>query len=454
MTVRHLWCGVLLLGVWGRPAAQNIQLTIGSGTYFTVVPGCAMVFRNTDVRVDGTLGATGSLLYFYGDSDQAVYSQLPLSVQVLRLLKKPGSKVVLHTDAQVSGLVDFGGGDLELNGYDLTVAGTGLQGENDSSRVTALNGGMVVTNLTGVHAPNQADPGNLGAVITSSADWGIVTVRRLQKPFLFGQASSIERSYYIEPQNNTGLHATLRFKYLDADLNKENPSSLGLWNSTDGITWTGYSPDSINDLGEFRFVQKTDIDSFGYWTVADAANPLAALTLASFSAVCQDNYALLRWQTANEALVDHYEIERSVDGTIWDALASVPALNNLQGSTYSYKDNTPQAKANYRIKTVAQSGAVQFSPSFSGGCADVTLPMTGYPNPASADVTLRVGLRAAGQATLQVVDAAGAVVFTQNWTLVAGTNQVVVPLYSLAPGIYTVWLITKQGKYHSRIIKK
>ena len=454
MTARH-WCCVLLLsGIAGTSAAQNIQLTIKSGTFFTVAPGCALALRNTDLHSDGTLAGPGSLLYFYGDTDQSLSTQVPLSVQALSLLKKPGSKLVLNTDVQASGLVNFSGGNLELNGYDLTVAGTGLQGENDTSRVTALNGGAVITNVTGFDAPNQADPGHLGAVITSSADWGNVTIRRLQKPFLFGQATSIQRSYYIEPQNNTGLHATLRFQYLDTDLDKENPATLGLWSSMDGITWTGYTPDSSNDTGQLRFVEKTDIDSFVYWTVADAANPLATLTLASFSAVCQDNYALLRWQTANEALVDHYEIERSTDGTIWDDLATISALNNLQGSTYSYKDNTPQAKANYRIKTVTHSGAIMFSPSFSGGCADVTLPLTGYPNPANADVTLRVGLRAAGQATLQVVDAAGATVFTQNWTLTAGANQVVVPLYSLAPGIYTVWLISKQGNYHARIIKK
>jgi hypothetical protein len=62
-------------------------------------------------------------------------------------------------------------------------------------------------------------------------------------------ATSIQRSYLIMPDNNTGLNATLRFYYLDAELNGKNENTLTLWRSTDGIHWVLAGVDNRNTSG-------------------------------------------------------------------------------------------------------------------------------------------------------------------------------------------------------------
>jgi Secretion system C-terminal sorting domain len=304
-----------------------------------------------------------------------------------------------------------------------------------------------------VNTPNALNPGQLGAIISSPANLGNLTIQRMQKPFLSNGAVSIRRSYLIQPQTDTGLKATLRFSYLDADLNGENPATLMLWKSDDGIVWTGFKPDSLNSIGELQFAEKSGIDSFSIWTLADGTNALAVY-LSSFSAVCQNDYALVRWHTGSELQVAHFEVERSLDGTTWTFLQNFIATNSPVGSAYSYQDHSPQPAAFYRLKIVYRSGTEQYSPVFSGGCADLAFPITGYPNPVEQDVTLRLGLRAAAEGRLQLVNASGEVVSVRNWSLTTGINQITLSLSGLAPGLYIARLITGQGHYQIRLMKK
>src|SRR5439155_20397820 len=90
--------------------------------------------------------------------------------------------------------------------------------------------------------PQSMNPGNLGATITSSKNLGLVTIKRGYKEQSGGNAfnKSILRYYKITPANNTQLSATLRFSYLDAELNGVNESTANLFKSANnGSIWTG-----------------------------------------------------------------------------------------------------------------------------------------------------------------------------------------------------------------------
>jgi hypothetical protein len=130
-----------------------------------------------------------------------------------------------------------------------------------------------------LNAPTLANPGNLGAIITSSKNLGSVTIRRGHKEQLnvSGNTPGIRRYYDILPTNDNGLKATLRFQYFDAERSNFNEATLELWKQ-DKKSWTymGYSSRSAS----LNYVEKTGISALSRWTLSGVLNspPVTAVS--------------------------------------------------------------------------------------------------------------------------------------------------------------------------------
>lgn len=293
----------------------------------------------------------------------------------------------------------------------------------------------MTASATGVSNPFQLNIGNLGAALTSSANLGNVSISRSQQPAANPGSSSlqgIQRTYLIQPQNNSALNATLRFYYLDEELNGKDPATLTLWKSNDGITWLPMGADTRSAAG--KYVEKTGIADLSYWTLSDISNPLP-LTLVSFRALCESGSPFLQWQTGVESDLDR-----------------VAALNDPSGSSYSYKDK--RAFSFYRLKIVNRSGSFSYSPVFRGACSDITLPFIVYPNPAETQTIAQLSVRQPAAATLLVMDMSGKQVFSADWNLQTGVNQYVLPIGRLAAGNYLITLVLPTATLQTRLIKK
>jgi hypothetical protein len=350
---------------------------------------------------------------------------------------------------QIANALDFKRGLLDLNGQELQLSDTArVLEENDQGRIMGLHGGKVVASATGVNAPNQLNVGQLGAVLTSPANLGTLTVNRSPMP----ETSSIgiQRTYLIQPQNNTALNATLRFYYLDAELNGSHAASLNLWKSTDGIAWTLIGADTRDTAG--HYVEKTGIADFSYWTLSDIDNPLP-LQLISFSAVCAGSYALIEWKTGSESQLNDFLVQRSTDGTSWSTLGSVDALNAANGAVYSFKDPAPQPNCFYRLKIVDRDAKLTYSPIFSGGCSDIALPFRVYPNPVVSQAVVQISVRQAATGKVQVLNMSGASVYEAGWNLRAGPNQLVIPVSGWAAGTYLLRLVLPDKVQTTQFIK-
>ena len=82
----------------------------------------------------------------------------------------------------------------------------------------------------------------------------------------------------------------------------------------------------------------------------------------SFTAHRKEDYTDLRWLTAEEINTDHYEVQRSEDGTGFITLSTVPTTNRLTAQEYSYKDFLAlNSIAFYRIRCVDRDGRSKFS---------------------------------------------------------------------------------------------
>jgi hypothetical protein len=166
-----------------------------------------------------------------------------------------------------SGNVDFGSTGSLLN-------------ETETNRVFGTGGYLQATAV--LNAPSNSNPANLGAVITSTANLGNTVIKRVHSPFILN-GDGINRSFDIAPVNNTGLNATLKFNYLEAELNGNTEANLALWKSTNAGTNFTALP-STNDAAN-NFVQSTGISSLGLFSVG-ANVAVAAPTGAASQTFC------------------------------------------------------------------------------------------------------------------------------------------------------------------------
>ena len=420
--------------------AQNTELVIRPGTTLSLA-GNALVLRNTDLYANGTLSATGGTVWLTGANNTSNNGTGIAIVRTLQLNTAPGSVMSLNSPLLVTGTVNFLQGLIELHGQQLQLKTPAtLQGESETSRITGVGGGNVVATGIGVNAPNQRNIGNLGAVITSSANLGNVSIIRVHKPVInTGNPSDhgIDRAYLIQPANDAGLNATLRFYYLNAELDGNDAATLSLWRSSDGIHWTQAGFDSRN--AALKYVEKQGLATLSWWTLSSATNPLP-LSQTTFKVSCEGPAAIVQWATGEEKNLDYFVVQRSTDGAEWTTLYTLAATNNPVGSAYAFSDNQPADASYYRIGIVDRGGAIGFSPAFSGGCADIALPLMLYPNPAESQTIAQVSVRKAVSGMVMIIDINGQPVYQGRWNLLPGINQLTLPVHRLASGNYIVRL--------------
>jgi type IX secretion system substrate protein len=438
-----------------QPAfAQNTTLLVQSGTTMTVA-GNNLVLNNTDLQCNGTFNASNGTVSITGSNSTSFSGAGTPLMEVLTMNTSTTSTLTLNCTLQVSTAVNFLNGLIDLNGQQLQLGNTGaLESENETSRITGITGGSVTASATAVSNPNQLDIGNLGAVLTTTANLGNLVITRSHKPAVNpgnGALQGIQRTFLIQPQNDAALNATLRFYYFNAELNGDDPNTLSLWSSNDGVTWMQVGVDSRNTTS--KYVEKAGLANLSYWTLTDAGDPLP-LTLVSFKVICQDQYALIQWQTGTEISLDHFEIERSGDGANWVTIGEVAATDNPNGASYAFKDPDPPATAYYRLKMVDMSGSFGYSPVFQGSCSDIALPFMVYPNPASTETVAEVSVRQSATGTIQLVSMNGQLLYNAVWSLQPGINQYVLPVSRYAAGTYIVRLLINGGTMETKLNKR
>jgi len=124
--------------------------------------------------------------------------------------------------------------------------------------------------MAGIRAPIGLNVAGIGAVLTTATNLGNTEIRRghtLQSGLNGG--TSIKRYYDITPTTNTGLNATLVFKYDDSELNGKPEPSLKLFKSTNsGATWS-YQIGSVNV--STNEITLSGIPSFSRWSSDSSA---------------------------------------------------------------------------------------------------------------------------------------------------------------------------------------
>lgn len=141
----------------------------------------------------------------------------------------------------------------------------------------------------------------------------------------------------------------------------------------------------------------------------DPAEPLP-VELINFYAEVEDDAVKLIWSTASELNNDHFVVERSIDGELFEPLGKVEGagtVNELRN--YSFSDSKPiNGISYYRLKQVDYDGTTAFSSIVQVdqyfGLDGVNVLM--YPNPADDYVNIKIDATVENL-TLKIVDQLG-----------------------------------------------
>ena len=169
--------------------------------------------------------------------------------------------------------------------------------------------------------------------------------------------------------------------------------------------------------------------------------------LVSFNAVKQNRQVLLQWITEHELNADQYIVERSADGTNYQAIGTVTAFNNSNRHTYSLTDVQPLAGLNfYRLKMTGKDGSFLYSPVRTIDLSKAGDDITVYPVPATANRVYILSSANASRALL--FDATGRMIrlFTLN-----GNNNAL-DISGIAKGTYQLKIFTANATATQKII--
>ena len=260
----------------------------------------------------------------------------------------------------------------------------------------------------------------------------------------------------------------------DSDANGESMTASVVTTSADGVV-------VMNSNGSFTFTPNPGfVGSVATYTyqlndngfdvttsnvalvTINYADPVTLpVKLVSFSAILNNEAVDLKWVTASEKNVSHFEIEKSLDGKNYEKAGVVFANGNSSETiSYAFTDksiNIDQAAViYYRLRSVDHDGSSDLSIIRSiriTKTAEKVISITTYPNPVSSE--LRVTIPSSWQGkkvTYELFNNNGQTVVKN---IVGASSQIeALNASSLAPGFYIVKASCNGETAQQKVIKR
>jgi hypothetical protein len=208
-------------------------------------------------------------------------------------------------------------------------------------------------------------------------------------------------------------------------------------------------------------VQRLNMNGFGtgtsYFGVAQAATPLP-VSLLLFEAQAVNQNILVRWVTASESNVSHFELHRSIDGVNFFPITQVQPQGNTQnGHAYSYtdKDVVPGTMYYYKLKTVDVNGQISNSHTIKAITDKNISVIAATPNPFVDFTSITFSLQQTEHVKLEVVNHLGAYILSlENNILKPGQYNYKFDAKKpgLSKGIYCIRLNVGSNVFTTKVV--
>ena len=167
-----------------------------------------------------------------------------------------------------------------------------------------------------------------------------------------------------------------------------------------------------------------------------------------------ENNVTLQWSTDSEDNLERFIIERSTDGITFTRIASIPATNTLQKTTYNFIDRNIEPQAYfYRIQAINK----QQKPAFSNiiFIADKKKKITFkiLPNPVTASTIINFYSEKDENLILSCFDLSGKQIAVTTGKIKKGETKIVFnEIKLLRPGMYILKAAASQEMLYQKFI--
>jgi hypothetical protein len=172
------------------------------------------------------------------------------------------------------------------------------------------------------------------------------------------------------------------------------------------------------------------------------SNIVLPVTMLNFDAKRAGKVNNLSWTTSQEINTLKFEVERSNDGINFTSIGTVNAAGNSSSaiSSYRFVDTKPVKGTNfYRIRSIDNDNAFKFSTIKSVknlGTPELAI----NPNPVAETMKIALEAEYAEKAMVVITDLSGRRVHSSAVQVLAGANQINIPVQQLSKGTYLVMI--------------
>jgi hypothetical protein len=448
------------------------QLHIGAGTTWVSTNQTTVVLDNMDLQYDADPVLLNNVFRFTGTRINSIRGDTRPTIYAITIDKTDPGKVTDNQAFSITKRINFAAGDLDLNGSAIFLQPFAiLTNESEYGKIVGPTGGYITIDAD-LSSPEGANPGNLGAILTSFDNLGKVTISRshnLQNINDSGQ--SIARWYNITPPVGTKYTTKLRFTWFASESEGFRNDSLVLWQGPPESKWVdiGYT----NRDGSLLFVEKeglTSLDRFTLYpgistssTTPPVTTPPSPPTEGAMLLIgnWNNNVAALNWTVTSEYQNDHFDVERkytseSSFSTITKILTTAPGGTRSTPGVYTFTDPTVKTTPDdiaYRIHQVATNGQNAYSNIVTlKAKTDSTDEFIRKLFPTIAiggRVYIQVGNAPVTKMAFMIVDSKGSIVLTGDLPY----QSQWLPVHFLSHGVYRLILRSGFQKFHSTFIR-
>lgn len=367
----------------------------------------------------------------------------------------------INQNITINGTLTVSNGELDLNGKVITLSPTASLAESSGQRIKGNNGFITtIRNLS-------SSPGNVGNMgfdifFTEQAP-GLTEIRRYHSQITEDGLSSINRWFRVSPNNNTGLNASVRFRYDDEEMAGNDETSLILYRKPTAGSWVARGG-TVNTGS--NFITLTGINAFSDWT-ADLAGSLP-ISLSFFDVrPVEVNMPQIIWETQTEfenfgffldrAQVSGSNAEGEVVDTLWQEIAFVEGEGtSFEPIQYAYLDESLTGSGTflYRLRQVDFDGTTEtFGPiKFNVAPPSEFKLLNSYPNPFNPTTTIPFEVAKSGRVQIRIYDILGRVIQTLvDGNRNAGRYQVIFDARNYASGIYIIRFVADGRSFTKKI---
>jgi len=400
---------------FGGTPATSINVT--SDTTISAVVGSGSTGDVSVIVTGDTIAAPGFTYTTASAGPPTISSFSPMSAM-------QGAEIVI-TGTNLSNItsVTFGGTpaqSFQING-DNSIHAFVAGGTTGSVVVTGANGNASYPGFTFLTAPPPQNPPHITSFTPQSA--------------------------------GTGGTVTITGQYLKAVVSVSFGGSPAIINSQSDSTIVAII--GTGATGQVRVGGPVGADSLkGFIFIYDTTRTSGgSFQLVQFSGAITGSHPQLNWQTRNDGNISFYALERSVDGSQFNVIGTIPVSNKTGSShIYTFTDLSPKSGINYyRLKMEDTTAHYSYGPTISLQLANSTPLLVIYPNPVKYGFFLVDLPEATSTSTFLLTDLSGRIM--KKAIVPPGQSQVRIDIPGLPRGTYQLrWTDGAKTAYQSILV--